>query len=138
MGRRAVKVPRKEFEPYARRVGLRVSGRSRVPRQPGEMNGTERRYAEHLDAEQEAGRVAMWMFEPMGLRLAKACTYNPDFLVVYPDGATEIHEVKGRWEDDALVKIKCAAEMFPLWRFVAVRWVRGMWEVREFESRTGE
>ena len=36
------------------------------------------------------------------------------------DGTLECHEVKGHWEDDARVKIKCAAEKFPF-RFVAMK-----------------
>ena len=47
-----------------------------------------------------------------------------------PDGGREIHEVKGHWTDDARVKIKVAAELYPYYRFSAVRRVKGEW-VRE-------
>jgi hypothetical protein len=35
------------------------------------------------------------------------------------DGSLECHEVKGFWADDARVKIKVAAEMYPF-RFIAI------------------
>jgi hypothetical protein len=41
-------------------------------------------------------------------------------MVLKSDGALECHEVKGHWTDDALVKIRVAAEQFPF-RFIAVR-----------------
>jgi len=43
------------------------------------------------------------------------------------DGALEAHEVKGRWTDDALVKIRVAAEKFPF-AFIAIRWTKQQWE----------
>jgi hypothetical protein len=51
------------------------------------------------------------------------------------DGSLECHEVKGFWQDDARVKVKVAAEQFPLW-FVAVtarpKRDGGGWNVEEF------
>ncbi len=67
----------------------------------------------------------------MNLKLADKCFYRVDFLVMVKTGQLEVHEVKGFWQDDALVKIKAAAEKFPF-RFIAVRMVKGNWEVREF------
>ena len=109
--------------------------RARNTRKPGEMNGLETQYAHFLEEERLHGRVHAWRFEPVGLRLAEGCTYNPDFLVILPDGSVEIHETKGRWEDDALVKIKVAAEMFPWFVFRAFQWQKGVWVVREFKPR---
>jgi hypothetical protein len=48
------------------------------------------------------------------------------------DGTMELHEVKGHWTDDARVKIKVAAEMYPF-QFQAIRFVSGKgWEREEF------
>lgn len=125
-----------KFEKYANRSNPeRVEGKSQTRRQIGDMNGLENKYAHWLEGERLAGRIHAWKFEPLGLRLAERCTYNPDFLVIYPDGRTEIHEVKGHWEDDALVKIKVAAESFPWWYFKAVQLRGGQWQVREFNPR---
>jgi hypothetical protein len=109
--------------------------RARCTRKPGEMNGLETKYAHHLEAERLAGRVHAWQFERVAFRLADGCTYNPDFLVILADGSVEIHETKGRWEDDALVKIKVAADQSPWFTFRAFQWVKGAWVVREFKPR---
>lgn len=45
----------------------------------------------------------------------------------------ELHEIKGHWEDDARVKIKVAAEMYPWFVWKAVSEARyGEWKVEEF------
>ncbi len=86
----------------------------------GSMNKTESAYAEHLKAAQIAGEVALWWFECVGLKVAAKCHYYPDFMVLFPDGRIEIHEVKARnsaggyrAEDDAKVKLRVCAEKFP-------------------------
>jgi hypothetical protein len=99
---------------------------------PGQMNKTEARYAEQLEAWRLSGEITSWMFEPLKLRLAKRTYYSPDFLVVRPDGAMEFHEVKGHWEDDARVKVKVAAEKFPMFTFIAITHKRGEWVNERF------
>ena len=112
-------------------------GKARIPG-PGRsykgegMNKTERLYAAHLEALKWAGTILGWAYEPVKLRLAAATFYTPDFLVIRADGAMELHEVKGHWEDDARVKIKVAAEQHPWFRFLAVRARGGVWEIERF------
>lgn len=86
----------------------------------GAMNKTEQQYAEYLAARQQAGTVLWFKFEGVKLRLADSTFYSPDFAVMVADGSMEMHEVKGHWQDDARVKIKVAAELYPF-RFIAVR-----------------
>lgn len=97
----------------------------------GKMNKTEAAYAGYLEASKIAGDVLWYEFEPMNLRLADKCFYQVDFLVMMKSGQLECHEVKGYWTDDALVKIKTAAEKFPF-RFISVILKKGEWDVREF------
>jgi hypothetical protein len=104
---------------------------------PGVMNKTETLYAIELEFRRLDGEISAWLFEPMSLKLAKNTHYKPDFLVVLPTGAIEIHEVKGRWEDDARAKTKIAAEKFWMFRFVAVRRRKGEWKFEEFSSSHG-
>lgn len=85
----------------------------------GAMNKTEQAYAADLELARAAGAVAWFKFEGVKLRLADSTFYTPDFAVMLADGQLEMHEVKGFWEDDARVKIKVAAELYPF-RFVAV------------------
>lgn len=83
------------------------------------MNKGEAAYAGHLDALRAAGSVTAWWFEFVTLRLADDTHYRPDFLVLRPDGALELHEVKGRKgesfyaTEDAWLKVKWAAEATP-------------------------
>lgn len=86
----------------------------------GEMNKTEAGYAAHLAMLQRCGDIAWHRFEGLKLRLADGCFYTPDFAVMRHDGQIECHEVKGHWQDDARVKIKVAAEMYPF-RFIAIK-----------------
>jgi len=101
---------------------------------PGRMNKTEAAYAYRLETLRTAGEIAWYGFEPLKLRLASNTFYTPDFMVMLLDGLIELHEVKGFWRDDARVKIKVAAERFPMFRFVAVkkRTKNRGWQTEEF------
>ncbi len=79
----------------------------------GEMNKTEATYGAELERRKSSGEILWYRFEGIKLRLADNTFYTPDFAVLASDGVMEIHEVKGYWEDDARVKIKVAAEMYP-------------------------
>lgn len=101
----------------------------------GVMNKTEGRYAEHLLKRKYAGEVLWLKFEGVKLRLADNTFYSPDFAVMLSNGQLEMHEVKGFWTDDARVKIKVAADIYPF-KFVAVKERSkkngGGWEYEEF------
>ncbi|PRH16844.1 DUF1064 domain-containing protein [Burkholderia multivorans] len=101
----------------------------------GQMNKTEQRYADHLEARKQAGEVAWYRFEGIKFRLADNTFYTPDFTVMLANGQLEAHEVKGHWQDDARVKVKVAADQYPV-RFVAVKAAAvrdgGGWQTEEF------
>jgi len=101
----------------------------------GEMNKTEAAYGKHLEGRKHAGEVLWYCFEGLKFRLADNTFYTPDYPVLMADLSLEIHEVKGFWQDDARVKIKVAASMFPF-KFKAVtakpKKAGGGWEVEEF------
>jgi len=88
----------------------------------GEPNGLEKKYIVYLEQRRICGEITTWKFEAIKLKLAKATFFNVDFLVVMPDRTIELHETKGFMEDDANVKLKVAAEMFPEFKFVLVKW----------------
>lgn len=104
------------------------------------MNRVEQAYANWLRERQLVGEIRWYFFEAMKLRLADNTFYTPDFLVVARDLGLEAHEVKSiwstgkpGWHEDARVKIKVAAEMFPL-RFIAATLMRdGSWQFEEFK-----
>lgn len=75
-------------------------------------------YAAHLAALKAAGVVESYLYEPCTWALDHGilkhkCTYTPDFVVRYPDGHIEYHEVKGFMREDAAVKVKLAAAQHP-------------------------
>jgi len=90
----------------------------------GEMNGIEKAYAAHLESRRVCGEIIGWKFEAIKLKLARATFYNPDFLVIALEYRLELHETKGFWEDDAILKFKLASEMYPEFRIIAVRRLR--------------
>lgn len=115
----------------------RPGGRSArgITAQRGSMNGTELAYGAHLELRRRAGEVLWYRFEGLKVRLAEGAWYTPDFAVMLADGTLECHEVKGHWEEAARVRIKVAAEHYPI-RFLSVRRVPkrdgGGWAVERF------
>ena len=109
----------------------RLQALGRLP--VGTMNRTEAAYDLVLKQRLMAGEIQWYRFEGVKLRLADKTFYTADFFVMVADGQLEVHEVKGVWTDDARVKTKVAASMYPF-RFLGIR--RGKrnagWEVEEF------
>jgi len=106
--------------------------RGRTPK--GVMNRLEKKYAlEVLDPAMERGFVAGYWYEKVRFELAKLTYYTPDFKVYFRDGTVEYHEVKGRWLDKARVKIKIAASMWPIYRWIGVMWKGKQWVYEVFE-----
>jgi hypothetical protein len=103
------------FKLPANQAGAFALGRLPV----GVMNKTEAAYDAHLLELERAGEVLWRKFEAVKLRLADNTFYTPDFAVLTRSCVFELHEVKGFWQDDARVKIKVAASLYPF-RFIAV------------------
>jgi hypothetical protein len=132
---RAIMARRGQSGPLPADVRHSTSGLARMPR--GEMNKLEASYAQHLEVLKRAGIIVWYGYEAITLRLAKRTRYTPDFTVVTAEGRVEFHETKGGyWRDDARVKIKVAAEMYPWARFVGITARRerdgGGWAEEEF------
>lgn len=102
----------------------------------GQMNKTESAYANHLELLKRAGEIIWYKFEGVKLRLADNTFYSPDFAVMTKDCEMQMHEVKGAkgiFTDDAKVKVKVAADMYPF-RFVVAypKPKKAGWEFEEF------
>jgi hypothetical protein len=110
-----------------RRFNYQALGRLKT----GQMNKTEASYANYLEGLRHAGDVLWFKFEGLKLRLADNTFLTPDFAVIVKSGQLELHDVKGFMVDDANVKIKVAADIYPF-VFRLVRKAKGgMWEIRE-------
>lgn len=114
----------------AKELEGKTKARCRVKHEPGRMNKLEARY----ERECLFGKAASWKFEAVKFRLADNTFYTPDFFVVGVDGQAEVHEVKGFWEDDARVKIKVFAEMYPEFVVKAACLEKKQWKVETFNQ----
>lgn len=102
----------KPEQPAAGQKKMQALGRLKQ----GQMNKTEARYAQRLELLRGSGAVLWWKFEAIKLKLASDCTITVDFAVLTCSGVLEMHDVKGAkgvFFDDAKVKMRVAAEMFP-------------------------
>lgn len=97
----------------------------------GAMNGTESAYAKHLEQQQMAGVVLWYKFEGVKLRLADKTFLTVDFAVMTSNNVMEMHEVKGFMFDDANVKLKVAASMYPFIFKVIRKGKGGSWQITE-------
>lgn len=102
------------------------------------LNRWECEYALELEARKHAGEIAWYGFEAIKLRLTGSTFYTPDFAVLTQrmdfSGAwiekMQFVEIKGFLRDDANVKFKVAAELFPFAEFLMYRKQKGGgWEL---------
>jgi len=112
---------------------MRFRARVRTNHVAGVMNKLEAAYSSYLDLLVTGGDVHDYKFEGIKLKLADRTTYSPDFLVIMKDGTVELHETKGYWEDDARVKIKVAASLFPYFIFRGITRSKGAWVKEDFK-----
>jgi hypothetical protein len=97
------------------------------------MNGLETAFWECL---QRGPYRDVYTF-PFNLRLAGRTFYKIDFGAVIEDGHTwDLFEVKGghAW-DDAIVKLKVAAERYPAFRFYLVKRPKKTWTMQHVTCR---
>ena len=93
--------------------------RNRGQHTPGTMNKLEQEYAQYLERQARTGAIVSWRYEAIKLKLAANTFLTPDFFVVNNVGEIEFHETKGYMQEDANIKIKVAASMYPF-RFVVI------------------
>lgn len=82
----------------------------------GKFNKTEAAYAQLLDARKHDGSILWYQFEGIKLRLADKTFLTVDFAILLANGQLQMHDVKGAkaiFTDDARVKMKVAARLFP-------------------------
>lgn len=124
---RNVRIGNAPFHPPPSESGHFALGRLPI----GTMNKTEAAYDAHLKLLTHAGTVLWHRFEAVKLRLADNTFYTADFFVLPKSGYLEVHEIKGHWQDDARVKIKVAASIYPF-KFIAVTRNKDGWKREEF------
>lgn len=77
----------------------------------------EANYARYLNWLMGVGEVRAWEFEPYAFRFEGetrgVISYTPDFLVTFPDGHTEWHEVKGWMDEKSKARLKKMKKHYP-------------------------
>jgi len=80
-------------------------------------------YLASLESRLASGAVAGWL-EQVTLRLPDGARYRADFLVGFPDGRVEVHEVKGGhvrkhigWSEAGVARFRAARALCPWMRF---------------------
>lgn len=107
-------------------------GKATLPDLFAGMNKTEKMWAISLEARKRRGEIHDWMYERVTFKLGDDCRYTPDFFVILLDGMIEIYETKGAFiREDARVKLKAAATMFPFFRFVLAQYKKKVWTAWE-------
>ena len=111
-----------------------------------EMNKGESVYKQWLEILQKGDLIIAWFFQSWTFKLASDCRYTPDFAVLRFPHQWTLVDVKGRkvkpdgsqtyWaEEDAKIKIKVAAKMFPMFRWViAFPLQNGEWQEVEIRG----
>lgn len=87
------------------------------------LNPTERKYLNYLESVNYP-----WLgIQNITLKLAHDCRYTPDFWTLETDGSLVAREVKGYFREDAKIKIKTAARLFPWIKFILAFDEKGSW-----------
>lgn len=115
--------------PGTKANGFKAAGRLK----PGQMNKTEKRYLDEIITPKViSGEIVWWAFDSIKFRLGEKCFYEVDFIILTKEMQLEVHEVKGGFiMDDALVKLKVAAEYFPF-QFIMAKYDKKQWQIKEF------
>lgn len=82
------------------------------------LNKTERAYLHHLRAQPNNVWVGV---QNLTLKIADDCRLTPDFAVLDASGKLTLIDVKGFQREDALIKMKVAARLFPMFEFSIVK-----------------
>lgn len=124
-------------KPTSSVLGEVVKARGKTkPRERG-MNKTEAAYDRYLKAHPD---VVFHAFEPIKFRLADNTSYCPDFMTMDHGGHLRFIDTKAWWAsakkvgvtEDAMVKMKVVAEMYPMFVFLMTWNKDGAWEERVF------
>lgn len=107
---------------------VRVGFKERPSRMEDGLNKTEKRFLAIL-----RGRHANVRIQAITLLLADACRYTADFSVTTPERLT-FYEVKGGFvREDAWIKLKAAARLYPEFTFIMAQYKGGTWTEKEIK-----
>lgn len=117
-----------------------VRARANIAGRPSKLNKTETKFSHRLEAMKRAGDIVDWRFEALKFRLADMTTYTPDFLVIGTDGSITLIDTKAYWKkagkvgitEDANVKVKVVADLYPWFAFQTAWEQGGLWQFKTY------
>lgn len=118
-------------------TGSRHASKPRIRQDRGGLNSTEAAFKAHLEAKHAGASRKIIGSQNITIRLANGVRYTPDFNVTdrSGDALPEFFEVKGYMRDDAAVKLKVAAALYPQFIFFLVtkraKKAGGGWDIQE-------
>jgi len=113
---------RSPVKPSADKNAITMAKESRVSTDEDKLNKLERAYLAYLRSQ-----GFTWIgIQNVTLKLAHDCRLTVDFVVFDARGGIFI-DVKGFQREDALIKMKIAARLFPFWTFQIVKRENGVW-----------
>lgn len=111
-------------------ISVRSGLRPGAPKKQRQWNKTEEAFSRILDARLRANEIRQWWFESMTFKLGRDCRYTPDFNVIHADGSLHLYEIKGAYvRDDARVKFRVAATVYPCFGWWWGQWKDGRWTI---------
>jgi hypothetical protein len=104
------------------------TGKKRLRQSSTGLNKTEAAYLEHLRGGYPGGQIYT---QAITLKIGNGVRYTPDFVIIDKPSVTAC-EVKGFMRDDAAVKVKVAASLYPWITFFLVSKRKGGgWDIQE-------
>ena len=104
-----------------------------APTRPPKKRGPNKLEQDWIDSLRYGSQPTWLGYEAITLKLAHDCRYTPD-VAWQRDGLLYFDEVKGFFRDDAKVKLKVAARLFPWATFRLITRVKGDWRVEIIQA----
>lgn len=95
------------------------------------LNKTEAAYLASLRVRADLVWIGV---QNITVKLANDCRLTPDFATLDSTGKLTLIDVKGFQREDALIKMKVAARMFPMFSFLIVKREGGGWKNIEVKA----
>ena len=88
-------------------------------------------YADRMGMLYKAGEFQSWGYERIKLRVGKGAYYTPDFDWLDNNGQVHFDETKGYRREAAIIRLKAAAMVYPMFRFRLVTRNKEGWQYEE-------
>lgn len=120
-------------------AGMSIAGKPKRKQAGREPTQLESQFEIQCRVAKGNALLGNYWVKPFILRIGPDMTFEPDFMVTGINSAfTWVIDTKGPhcWEDSR-IKIKVAAEKYPMWRWLIVTRQGGIWRAKEVTAAKG-